>query len=47
MAGRLEYREWTAQDGFKRSGHAVVGSVDFLAAPRAEGPSETEVPAAA
>ena len=47
VAGRLEYREWTAQDGSKRSGHAVVGSVDFLAAPRAEAPAEPEVPAAA
>ncbi len=44
--GRLEYREWTAQDGSKRSGHAVVGSVDFLTAPRAVAPAE-EAPAAA
>ena len=47
VAGRLEYREWTAQDGSKRSGHAVVGSVDFLAAPRGESVAAPEVPAAA
>ena len=34
VAGRLEYREWAADDGTKRSAHAVVGAVDFLAAPR-------------
>ena len=36
VSGRLEYREWVADDDTKRSAHAVVGSVDFLAAPRAE-----------
>ena len=47
VAGRLEYREWTAQDGSRRSGHAVVGSVDFRAAPRGESVAAPEVPAAA
>lgn len=36
VSGRLEYREWTTDDGAKRSAHAIVGSVDFLAAPRGE-----------
>ena len=45
VAGRLEYREWTAQDGTNRHGHAIVGSVDFLAAPRT--PAEVAEPAAA
>ena len=36
VSGRLEYREWMNDDDTKRSAHAVVGSVDFLAAPRAE-----------
>ncbi len=34
VTGRLEYREWPADDGSKRSAHAVVGNVDFLSAPR-------------
>jgi single-strand DNA-binding protein len=32
-SGRLEFREWET-DGQKRSAHAVVGRVHFLAAPR-------------
>lgn len=32
--GRLVFREWEAADGGKRSAHSVVGSVEFLAAPR-------------
>lgn len=28
--GRLLYREWTADDGSKRSKHSVVGRVEFL-----------------
>ena len=32
VSGRLEYREWKADDGAKRSKHEVVaGDVDFLA----------------
>lgn len=49
--GRLEYGEWEAQDGTKRSGHSVVGHVEFLAAPRAKGddvppstPPEDDIP---
>lgn len=37
--GRLRYREWETQDGAKRSGLAISGDVEFLAAPRAQ--SET------
>ncbi len=33
-SGRLQYREWESPEGDKRSAHAVVGRVDFLAAPR-------------
>ncbi len=39
VAGRLEYGEWTGQDGAKRSAHTVVGHVEFLAAPKANGHS--------
>jgi len=31
--GRMEYREWE-QDGNKRHDYAVVGSIEFLAAPK-------------
>ena len=31
--GRLEYREWE-QDGRKRHDYSVVGTVEFLAAPK-------------
>ena len=30
VTGRLVYREWEAQDGSKRSGHSVIGRVEFL-----------------
>jgi single-strand DNA-binding protein len=33
VSGRLEYAEWEAAGG-KRSGHQVVGHVEFLAAPK-------------
>jgi single-strand DNA-binding protein len=33
VSGRLRYREWTAEGG-RRSVLAVVGAVDFLAAPK-------------
>ncbi len=32
--GRLEYGEWETTDGAKRSGHSVIGHVEFLAAPK-------------
>ena len=35
VEGRLEYAEWQAKDGAKRSGHSVIGHVEFLAAPKA------------
>jgi len=34
VSGRLEYGEWETQDGTKRSGHSVIGHVEFLAAPK-------------
>lgn len=30
VSGRLVYREWEAEDGFKRSKHSVIGRVQFL-----------------
>jgi single-strand DNA-binding protein len=36
VTGRLEYREWPADDGSKRSAHAVTGTVDFLTAPKTQ-----------
>lgn len=35
--GRLEQQSWETKEGQKRSSYAVVGSVEFLAAPRANG----------
>jgi single-strand DNA-binding protein len=35
--GRLAYRDWNAEDGSKRHDYEVVGSVEFLAAPRGNG----------
>ena len=35
--GRLSYREWEAGDGSKRHDYEVVGTVEFLSAPRASG----------
>jgi single-strand DNA-binding protein len=37
VSGRLEYAEWEAADGGKRSGHQVIGHVEFLAAPKGNG----------
>jgi single-strand DNA-binding protein len=34
VSGRLEHRTWTTDAGENRSAYRVVGSVDFLAAPR-------------
>ena len=30
ITGRIEYREWKAQDGSSRSTHRVVGHLEFL-----------------
>jgi Single-strand binding protein family len=37
VQGRLSYRAWEADDGSKRHDYEVVGNVEFLAAPRANG----------
>jgi single-stranded DNA-binding protein len=37
VSGRLEYAEWETADGAKRSGHQVIGHVEFLAAPKGAG----------
>lgn len=42
--GRLVFREWEAADGGKRSAHSVVGSVEFLSAPRGEPDAATTRP---
>lgn len=34
VAGRLVYREWTADDDTKRSKHSVIGRVEFLGKPK-------------
>ena len=31
--GRLEWREWNAEDGTKRHAVTIVGNIEFLAAP--------------
>ena len=36
FTGRLVYREWTAEDGTKRSRVSAVGRVEFLGAPPAD-----------
>jgi single-strand DNA-binding protein len=52
--GRLEYHDWETEGGEKRQGWAVVGPIEFLAAPRgngaeadAEQDAQPEQPAAA
>jgi single-strand DNA-binding protein len=43
ISGRLEYSEWEAQDGSKRSKHEVIaGDVEFLA--KAKRPAEESTP---
>lgn len=42
VTGRLEYREWEAQDGSKRHDYGVVGHVEFLTAPRGSDPQAPE-----
>ena len=37
VQGRLSYRAWEADDGSKRHDYEVIGNVEFLAAPRANG----------
>ena len=42
--GRLVFGEWETSTGEKRREHAVIGNVEFLAAPRTT-PAEQEEPA--
>jgi len=37
VEGRLEYGQWETDAGEKRHDYSVVGSVDFLSSPRAQG----------
>jgi single-strand DNA-binding protein len=34
VEGRITFNQWQTKDGEKRSGHSVVGHVEFLAAPK-------------
>jgi single-strand DNA-binding protein len=45
VSGRLEYGEWESADGAKRSGHQVIGHVEFLAAPKSNGDSASDAAA--
>jgi single-stranded DNA-binding protein len=45
VSGRLEYAEWETADGAKRSGHQVIGHVEFLAAPKTNGDSASDAAA--
>jgi len=45
VEGRLDYHEWEPGDGPKRSAIEIIGRVEFLAAPRANG-EPTPEPAA-
>jgi single-strand DNA-binding protein len=45
VSGRLQYGEWETQDGAKRSGHSVIGHVEFLAAPKDSAPQVADTPA--
>ena len=39
VSGRLHYSEWESDDGSKHSKHEVIGRVQFLARPNANGSS--------
>ena len=45
VSGRLEYGEWETAEGAKRSGHQVIGHVEFLAAPKSNGDSASDAAA--
>jgi single-strand DNA-binding protein len=42
--GRLEYRTWKTDDDHTRHAHRIVGNVEFLAAPKGNGPAEIGEP---
>ena len=44
VTGRLIYREWVADDGTRRSKHAVVGHVQFGGRPTSAQPATTIIP---
>jgi single-strand DNA-binding protein len=46
VTGRLIYREWVADDGTKRSKHAVVGRVQFGGRPDTQPANDAEEEAA-
>ena len=46
VTGRLIYREWLADDGTRRSKHAVVGRVQFGGKPNGDSPDDPELESA-
>jgi single-strand DNA-binding protein len=38
VSGRLAYHAWEADDGSKRHDYELVGNIEFLSAPRGNGP---------
>ena len=42
VTGRLIYREWVADDGTRRSKHAIVGHVQFGGRPNDEQPNASD-----
>jgi single-strand DNA-binding protein len=44
VTGRLIYREWLADDGTRRSKHAVVGRVQFGGRPNGDQPANDDEP---
>ena len=42
VTGRLIYREWVADDGTRRSKHAVIGHVQFGGRPNDAHPSDSD-----
>jgi single-strand DNA-binding protein len=44
--GRLEFAEWESDSGFKRHDYTIVGSVEFLSAPRSASEASAAIPAA-
>jgi single-strand DNA-binding protein len=45
--GRLQYGQWETDGGERRHDYEVIGSVEFLAAPRANTSADAEQPATA
>ncbi|MGH2864292.1 MAG: single-stranded DNA-binding protein [Solirubrobacteraceae bacterium] len=44
VSGRLAYHAWESEDGTKRHDYEVIGNVEFLTAPRANGATPATEP---